>query len=101
MSIKCVYKKRMRIKLSPISLVKESEYFALQCEDSTDCRNLVQLLVFVRYIGKSDIEEDILFCIPLATNTTGVEVFKVIDGYLKEHAIDWEKCAEWAQKFNL
>ncbi|XP_072389415.1 zinc finger BED domain-containing protein 5-like [Diabrotica undecimpunctata] len=66
--------------------------FALQLDESTYVAGLSILLVFVRYPFKGSIEEDLFLCTPLETNTTGEEIFKVIDNYMTKHRIDWNKC---------
>jgi len=48
----------------------------------------------VKYIFETSIEEDLLFCTPLDTNTTGEEIFKVIDSYINKHQVDWVKCID-------
>lgn len=68
--------------------------FAIQLDESTDVAGLSILLVFVRYIFETSIEEDLLLCTPLDTNTTGEEIFKVIDSYMNKHQVDWVKCID-------
>ncbi|CAG5001512.1 unnamed protein product [Parnassius apollo] len=75
-----------------ISRLKISEMFAMQLDESTDFVGLSILLVFVRYPFGGSIEEDLFLCTPLETNTTGEEIFKVIDSYMTKHHIDWNKC---------
>jgi len=43
--------------------------FAIQLDESTDVAGLSILLVFVRYIFETSIEEDLLFSTPLDSNT--------------------------------
>lgn len=68
--------------------------FALQLDESTDVANFAILLVFVRYIYNGELEEDILFCKPLETHTTGTEIFKVLDQFMRDHQIIWSKCID-------
>ncbi|CAG4987123.1 unnamed protein product [Parnassius apollo] len=77
-----------------ISRLKTSEMFAMQLDESTDVVGLSILLVFVRYPFGGSIEEDLFLCTPLETNTTGEEIFKVIDSYMTKHHIDWNKCID-------
>ena len=58
-----------------IQRIKESPKFAIQLDESTDITNLAQLLVYVRYIYKSNVHEDLLFCRPLNDHTTGEDIF--------------------------
>lgn len=45
----------------------------------------------VRYQGKSDMEENFLFCRPLET-TTGEGVIKLVDSFIKVQGLSWEQC---------
>ncbi|CAM4590106.1 unnamed protein product [Lepidochelys olivacea] len=45
--------------------VKNSPYYAIQLDESTDVANLAILLLFVRYVNGGMVEEDLLFCQPL------------------------------------
>ncbi len=69
-----------------VSRVKKSEFYSLQVEESTDVANLANLLLYVRYLFEGTVHEDFLFCRPLATRTTGEEIFNGTNG------IDWERC---------
>nr|XP_034838509.1 zinc finger BED domain-containing protein 5-like [Maniola hyperantus] len=77
-----------------IDRLKESNAFAMQLDESTDVAGLAILLVFVRYPYRESIEEDLFLCAPLEANTTGEEIFKVIDEYMKKNKIDWNKCID-------
>jgi hypothetical protein len=44
-----------------------SSTFAMQLDESTDVANMAELLVYVRYAHVTCIEENMLFCKPLAT----------------------------------
>jgi hypothetical protein len=41
---------------------------------------------------QNDVKEEFLFC-----KTMSLEVFSVINGFLEQKAINWEKCTEGAQ----
>jgi hypothetical protein len=45
---------------------------------------LVAPLAVARYINKNSIEDEMLFCKPLKTRTTGEYIFNFVDFYLKE-----------------
>ena len=68
--------------------------YSLQLDESTDVSGLAVLLVFVRYCFDSTVEEDLLLCESLESNTTGEEVFKCVDNYMKKHGINWDKCID-------
>ena len=38
--------------------------------------------------------EDFLFCKPLEGRTTSVEIFKVLNDFIEQNGISWEKCVE-------
>lgn len=66
--------------------------FTLQMDESTDVAGLAILLVFVRYIHESSFEEDMLFCKALPTQTTGEEIFNLLNAYFEKHSIPWNLC---------
>ena len=55
--------------------IQASEFYVLQLDESTDMAGLAQLLVYVLYVYGGSIKEDILFCKPLETKTTGEDTF--------------------------
>lgn len=72
--------------------VRQSRYYALQADESTDIGSLANLLVYVRYECNTEFYDDLLFCRPVPTNTTGEAVFQVIDTFIKESDLDWSRC---------
>uniref|UniRef100_K7FH88 BED-type domain-containing protein n=1 Tax=Pelodiscus sinensis TaxID=13735 RepID=K7FH88_PELSI len=56
--------------------------YALQLDESTDVAGLAVLLVFVRYDFNSSIEDDLLLCEFLQTNTTGENTFNCINNFV-------------------
>ena len=75
-----------------VGRVKKSEFYSLQVDESTDVANLANLLVYVRYLHEGSVQEDFLFCRPLATRTTGQEIFNLIDNFMRTNGIDWTRC---------
>ena len=47
-----------------ISRMKNSEFYSLQVDESTDVANLANLLVYIRYLFEGTVKEDFLFCRP-------------------------------------
>uniref|UniRef100_A0AAY5KCW9 HAT C-terminal dimerisation domain-containing protein n=1 Tax=Esox lucius TaxID=8010 RepID=A0AAY5KCW9_ESOLU len=60
-------------------IYKKSPYYALQLDESTDIASQAQLLTYVRYLRDKAIEEDVLFCRPLQSHTTGEAIFNTWD----------------------
>ncbi|CAL9700336.1 unnamed protein product [Knipowitschia caucasica] len=75
-----------------VTRIKESRFYAIQIDESTDIAALANLLAFVRYEHDGDIHEDFLFCKPLPSNTTGEAVFEAINDFMVSNEIDWAKC---------
>ncbi len=75
-----------------IEFVKKSPYYALQLDESTDIAGQAQLLTYVRYLRDKAIEEDVLFCRPLQSHTTGEAIFNVLDIFIRENGLAWDRC---------
>ncbi|XP_015365208.1 PREDICTED: zinc finger BED domain-containing protein 5-like [Diuraphis noxia] len=80
------------VKIAIITVLKQSEYFSLQLDESTDVAGEANLLVFVRFELNGNIEEEMLFCQSLSTKTTGEDIFKSVDSFIKGNKVDWSKC---------
>ncbi|KAG6941050.1 zinc finger BED-type containing 5 [Chelydra serpentina] len=78
------------IKQQLLSRVQKSRYHALQADESTDGVNLANLLLFVRYELNNEVHDDILFCQPIPTHTTGEAIFKVIDDFYQKQLLGLE-----------
>jgi len=67
-------------------------FFAIQGDKikTADLDQLAQLLVFVRFVGLSSIEEEMVFCRPLET-TTEADVFQVVATCFHNSGMKWEK----------
>ena len=75
-----------------IERIVKSTWFTIQCDESTDIENKAVLLVFVRYLYKEDIHEDILCALLLPKNTTASELFKAVNNYFIKKQISWLFC---------
>lgn len=75
-----------------ISRIKESSFYSLQIDETTDVSNDGQLICYVRYEFNNDIHEDMLFSKTLPSRSTGEQIFKALNEYMQEHEIDWKKC---------
>lgn len=56
-------------------------------DESIDVAGLAILLVFIRYENMHSFEEGLLFCRPLLSNTTGVQIFGLLNGFFTENKI--------------
>ncbi len=75
-----------------IEFIKKSPYYALQLDESTDIAGQAQLLTYVRYLRDKAIEEDVLFCRPLQSHATGEAIFNVLDIFIRENGLAWDRC---------
>jgi len=74
--------------------IKNSPFFALQCDERTDVSQCCQLLVFVRFLDNDNlIKEELLLLQELGTTSKGSDVMKIINDYFEKHKIMWEKLA--------
>lgn len=72
--------------------IKESTFFSIQCDESTDVANCAQFLCFIRYDCGHSMTENVLFCKPLPDHATGEGLFKVFIEATEPFEIDWNKC---------
>ena len=66
--------------------------FSLQIDESTDISGAAQLLENVRYVDADSIKETFFFCKEMESHTTGEEIFRVTNNYLKENSLTWNMC---------
>ncbi len=82
------------VKNTLIERIKNSRYFAIQLDETTDVADLANLLVYVRYEYHHDgaAQEDFMFCQSLETRTAAEHIFQVLDAFIQENSLDWKKC---------
>jgi hypothetical protein len=68
--------------------IQNSPFFSLQVDETTDIADNANLMCFVRYYYKGSIQEDFLFCRPLATRTMADEIFNLINDFIIQSDID-------------
>jgi len=76
-----------------IQCVKESKWFAIQLDESTDITNKAILLCYIRYIdyNMTDVKEEFMCCFELPSVTTSSEIFNAIDKYIR-NIFEWKNC---------
>ena len=79
------------IEFQVLQKMQGSPFFVIQCDETTDVTQLSQLLVYIRYVGSTSIEEEMLFCRPIDTTTKAEDVFKLVASYFDGKRIQWEK----------
>lgn len=72
--------------------IRESPYFSIQIDESTDVANCAQLMTYVRYIRELNVQEEFLFCHSLTAHTTAEEIFKALNDFIEDNSIDWKRC---------
>ncbi|XP_057667219.1 zinc finger BED domain-containing protein 5-like [Diorhabda carinulata] len=72
------------IKNQLISAIKIAGLFSIQPDETTDVSKDAQLMVYVRYSGLTDIQEDILFFKPMSTTTRSEDIFLMVDSFFKD-----------------
>nr|XP_031539867.1 zinc finger MYM-type protein 6 isoform X2 [Vicugna pacos] len=77
-----------------IQKVRESKWFALQIDESSEISNTTLLLCYIRFIdyGCSDIKEELLCCIEMPSQMTDFDVFEVINKYIDSKSLNWKHC---------
>ena len=48
-------------------------------------------MVFVRYLEGNNIQDDLLFCRPLATTTKAGDVMELISAFFEKEGLKWDK----------
>ncbi|XP_055110638.1 zinc finger MYM-type protein 6 isoform X1 [Symphalangus syndactylus] len=77
-----------------IQKVRESKWFALQIDESSEISNITLLLCYIRFIDYDcrDVKEELLFCIEMPTQITGFEIFELINRYIDSKSLNWKHC---------
>ena len=74
--------------------IYEAPMYGIQLDESTDIEKKAQLIVYVRLanVDSLSFEEHFLCCLEVGVETTGAQIFSVIDNFFTIHNIDWIKC---------
>lgn len=77
------------IKNQLINKLKNSVFFAIQCDELTDVANFCQLLVYCRFINEQSIAEDLLFSQALNSTSKGSDVLSAINKFFYLNGLSW------------
>ncbi|RXN10795.1 SCAN domain-containing 3-like protein [Labeo rohita] len=80
-----------QVQKAVIDGVKETKYFSLAIDESTDNTEISQLCVFVRYFDGKDFREELLALLPLKDNTTADIIFGKLEDFFKSHGLPLDK----------
>uniref|UniRef100_A0A8C6QMA7 Zinc finger, MYM-type 6 n=1 Tax=Nannospalax galili TaxID=1026970 RepID=A0A8C6QMA7_NANGA len=77
-----------------IEKIRESKWFALQLDESSEVADSTLLLCYIRFIDYycSDIKEELLFCTEMPSQVTDVEIFELINKYIESKSLNWGHC---------
>ena len=78
------------IELQILEKINKSFAFATQCDETTDVAQMFQLLVYIRFVGSTSIEEEMLFCKPLQKTTKAKDMFENVFSYFDHNLIKRE-----------
>ncbi|XP_072377709.1 protein FAM200C-like [Diabrotica undecimpunctata] len=93
--IMCGQKEAKKLNSVPLSakIVKEQiSILTENLDETTDFRSNSQLMVYVRYIGVDNFEEELLFCSPLELRSRGIDVYNKVNEYFNAQSLKWENC---------
>jgi hypothetical protein len=78
------------IELNMSEELSVSKIFSLQLDESCDINGHAQLIAYIRYIEGESLKTNFFFCKDLPRNTTGEEIFRVTNVYIRENSLRWE-----------
>ncbi|XP_060845847.1 SCAN domain-containing protein 3-like [Rhopalosiphum padi] len=73
-----------------IHKLKNSVFFTIQCDESTDVANCCQLLVYCRFINEKTIAEELMFSQALSSTSKGSDVLSAIDIFFDQNGLSWK-----------
>lgn len=78
------------IKIQVVEAVKESKFYAIQLDESTDVAQCCELLVFVRYMQNEKINEELLFSMELTTTSKAIDIMTAVTEFFSKHELSWQ-----------
>ena len=64
----------------------------MQFDEATDSNKDCLFIAYVRFDITDSLCEDLLFCKYVKNRATAEELFKMLDSFLTENGLKWEKC---------
>ena len=64
---------------------------SLQFDETTDIKSISQLLAYVRFVKENGIVDEFVFCQEMKARTTAKDVFDLVNAFLRENSIAWNK----------
>ena len=71
-----------------IKMAKNSPFYSIQLDASTDVSNKALLFCFVRIECEGELQKELLCSLNLPGRTTSFEIFTTLDSYFLEHGIE-------------
>ncbi len=72
--------------------LKTAKDFAIQLDESTDIASSATLLVYVWYVWKGEIVEDLLCCLTLPSSTSAAHIFEELNAFMTKCGLEWVNC---------
>ena len=76
------------IKDQLLDQIKESPFFAIQCNKTTNMGSCSQLLLYARFLSVNTIKEEMLSCHQMKSRATSAEIFNVETNF-QENQLSW------------
>ena len=64
---------------------------SLQFDEITDIKSISQLVAYVRFVKENVIVDEFLFCHEMKEKTRSIDVFDLVNAFLRENSIAWNK----------
>ena len=80
------------IKDQLLDQIKESPFFAIQCDETTDIKSCSQLWLYACFLSVNTIKK-MLFCHQMKSRATSAKIFNVVTNFFQENQLTWESLA--------
>uniref|UniRef100_A0A671WXQ4 DUF4371 domain-containing protein n=1 Tax=Sparus aurata TaxID=8175 RepID=A0A671WXQ4_SPAAU len=71
--------------------LKKTDVMSIAVDESTDCTDMAQLCIYVRFHDGVHFREELVGLIPMEGHTTGEAIFQKIDAFFDERELDLQK----------